>query len=212
MGEKLTSRELKPFGVSPLFQGPSQRLQRWFDGRALAVPAIVLLSLFLNIGLYLFEGRREAIRRQYAAIDLDQRFTGPSFAPNMALPDRAEQTGLTRSSQLFGWLDKIAYTATGHAVFVGWVVDVSYIDETPVVLFFVDHAYAGSTVPGSPRPDVVKEMKLNPKWSSERIGFSVDLPASVCPASLMEAIIISRNRYAIVRNTAIKPDCSGVSR
>jgi len=176
------------------------------------VLAIVLLSLFLNLGLYFFEDNRQAIRRQYAAIDLDKRFIGPSFPPDMALPERAEQTGLTRSSILFGWLDKIAGTATAHAIFVGWVVDASYIDEAPVVLIFVNHAYAGSAIPRSPRPDVIKELRLNREWSSARIGFSVDLPAPVCPANLTEGIIISGNRYAIVRNTAIKPDCLDVSR
>jgi hypothetical protein len=213
MSEKLISHQLKPLGPSRLFQGCYQKLQRWFDGKPLAVFAVVLLSLFLNASLYLVEDHQQAIRRHYAAIDLDKRFIGPSFAHDMALQDRAEQTGLTRSSMLIGWLDKIADTAAGRAVFIGWVVDASYIDETPVVLIFIDHRYVGLTVPNSPRPDVVKEMKLNEEWSSTRIGFSADFPTSVCgPARLAEAMIISGNRYAIVRNMSIEPSCPDVSR
>jgi hypothetical protein len=211
--EKPVSHQLKPLGPSRLFKNFRRKLRRWFNRRPTAVFAVVLLSLVLNVTLYLAEDRRQAIRRHYASIDLDRRFIGPSFPHDMALQDRAEQTGLTRSSTLIGWLDKIADTAAGRAIFIGWVVDASYIDETPVVLIFINHQHVGSTVPNSPRPDVVKELKLNEEWSSTRIGFSADFPTSVCgPARLAEAMIISGNRYAIVRNMSIEPNCSDVSR
>jgi hypothetical protein len=187
--------------------GRSDRL----GGIPLAALAVALLSLVLNASLYIFERNRQAVVLRFAAMDLEKRFSGSSFPINMAIAQRAEQTGLTRSSKLIGWIDAIVGESTKHTVIEGWVIDATYIDQSPVVLVFLNHEYVGSTVSSFARSDVVKELRLNEKWSSARVGFSLELPTSACPpAGPIEILIVSGNRYATIHNPLIKPNCSGV--
>ena len=182
------------------------------DRKIAAVLAVALLSLFLSVGLYIYERNRQTILPRFATIDLEKRFTASLFPVDMPAARRAEQTGLARSPRLIGWVDAIVGKSTKRTVIEGWVVDTTYWDQSPVVLAFFNHEYVGSTVPNSARPDVVKEMRLNEKWSSSTVGFSLELPTTVCPpASLIEILIISENRYATIRNPTIKPDCSGAA-
>jgi hypothetical protein len=188
-----------------------QNTESYFNGasgRRLAVAAVVALSLFLNAGWYVVERHRQLAEHQYAAVPIEQRFSGPSFPTDMPLEDRAKQIGLTRRDRLMGWLDTITQQPTGHTIFAGWVLDARHIDPSPTVVVFVNHAYAGSTIPHSARPDVINVLKLNKELSSPHLGFELDSSRPVCPpGSLIETLILSGARYSIVANPSIKFIC-----
>jgi hypothetical protein len=175
-----------------------------------AVLAVALLSLFLSGGLYIYERNRQTTP-WFATTDLQKRFTASLFPIGMPAAGRAEQTGLARSPRLIGWVDAIVGKSKERTVIEGWVIDTTYWDQSPVVLAFFDHQFVGSTVPDSARPDVVRELRLSEKWSSPRVGFSLELPTSCPAASLIEILIISEHRYATIGNPMIKPDCSGAA-
>jgi hypothetical protein len=175
------------------------RLKQACDNAAPWVAASVVcvfLGLFLGGAIYsdVQERYERAVLREPTALGARLGSTSKDVA--LPVDALAEAAGLTRSSELQGFLDQFgALPADGSGVQIdGWALDRSGRNSELVVLLFADKHFVGSVIPNVERPDVLTALRLK---GTTAVGFSLRLPAIHCaPGLLVEGLVVSGLSFA----------------